>query len=87
MTDRPAVETPRLLSDGVVTLRRPEDRDLDAIAAGIRDPDVVRWIGPPEGSAVEVMARWAGQLSKMGTTLTSATAQGTTPATVDPLRG
>jgi RimJ/RimL family protein N-acetyltransferase len=44
------------LSDGVVTLRSPDDEDLDAIAVGIRDPDVVRWLGPPEGSAMDVLA-------------------------------
>jgi RimJ/RimL family protein N-acetyltransferase len=51
------------LTDGVVTLRRPDEGDLDAIAAAIVDPDVVRWIGPPEGSAAEALelnrARWA----------------------------
>jgi RimJ/RimL family protein N-acetyltransferase len=51
------------LTDGVVTLRPPSEADLDAIAAGIVDPDVVRWIGPPEGSAAETLelnrARWA----------------------------
>jgi len=51
------------LTDGVVTLRPPDEGDLAAIAAGILDPDVVRWIGPPEGSAVETLAlnrqRWA----------------------------
>ena len=51
------------LSDGVVTLRPPDEGDLEAIAAGIADPDVVRWIGPPEGTAAETLAlnrsRWA----------------------------
>jgi RimJ/RimL family protein N-acetyltransferase len=51
------------LTDGIVTLRPPDEGDLDAIAAGIVDPDVVRWIGPPEGSAAETLAlnrvRWA----------------------------
>jgi RimJ/RimL family protein N-acetyltransferase len=50
------------LSDGVVTLRPPDERDLDAIDQGIRDPDVVRWVGGPEGSAPEILAlnrrRW-----------------------------
>lgn len=51
------------LSDGRVLLRAAQDRDLPAIEAGIHDPDVVRWIGPPEGSARDVLAlneaRWA----------------------------
>jgi RimJ/RimL family protein N-acetyltransferase len=51
------------LTDGVVTLRSPDERDLDAIANGIEDSDVVRWIGPPEGSARETLElnrrRWA----------------------------
>ena len=38
-------------------------RDIPAIDAGIRDPDVIRWIGPTEGSAIDVVAlnreRWA----------------------------
>src|SRR4051812_71993 len=50
------------LSDGVVTLRPCVANDLDAIDAGINDVEVVRWIGPPEGSAAEVLAlnerRW-----------------------------
>jgi RimJ/RimL family protein N-acetyltransferase len=52
-----------VLSDGIVVLRPAEERDLPAIEAGIRDPDVLRWIGPPEGSARDVLAqneeRWA----------------------------
>ena len=52
-----------VLSDGQVVLRAPEHRDLPAIEAGINDPDVVRWIGPPEGSAHDVLVqneeRWA----------------------------
>jgi RimJ/RimL family protein N-acetyltransferase len=51
------------LTDGVVILRPPDEGDLAAIAAGILDPDVVRWIGPPEGTPVETLAlnreRWA----------------------------
>jgi RimJ/RimL family protein N-acetyltransferase len=51
------------LTDGSVTLRESEPRDLPAIDAGIRDPDVVRWIGRAEGSAADVLAlnrqRWA----------------------------
>jgi len=52
-----------VLSDGHVILRATEPRDLPAIEAGIHDPDVVRWIGPPEPSAHQAMvrnaARWA----------------------------
>jgi RimJ/RimL family protein N-acetyltransferase len=51
------------LGDGVVTLRPPEERDLDAIDQGSRDRDVSRWVGRPEGSAPEILAlnrrRWA----------------------------
>jgi RimJ/RimL family protein N-acetyltransferase len=51
------------LSDGRVLLRAAEPRDLPAIDAGIHDPDVIRWIGPPEGSAHDVLQqneeRWA----------------------------
>ena len=46
-----------MLSDGNVLLRAAEERDLPAIEAGIHDPDVLRWIGPPEGTAREVLAR------------------------------
>jgi RimJ/RimL family protein N-acetyltransferase len=49
--------TSPVLSDGVVTLRAPDDRDLDAIDAGIHDADVVRWLGQPEGTAAEVLER------------------------------
>ena len=52
-----------MLSDGHVLLRAAEPRDLPAIEAGIHDPDVIRWIGPPEGSAQDVLVqneeRWA----------------------------
>ena len=44
------------LFDDSVRLRWPDARDLDAIDAGIHDPDVIRWIGPPEGTAEEVLA-------------------------------
>jgi len=56
-------DKPIRLTDGVVTLRPPGEGDLEAIAAGIEDPDVIRWIGPPEGTAAETLAlnraRWA----------------------------
>jgi len=51
------------LTDGVVALRPPDEGDLAAIAGGIEDPDVVRWIGPAERTAAETLAlnraRWA----------------------------
>jgi RimJ/RimL family protein N-acetyltransferase len=51
------------LSDGVVTLRPPGERDLPAIGIGIRDPDVVRWFGEPRATAGDVLdlnrRRWA----------------------------
>lgn len=51
------------LTDGRVMLRASEPRDLPAIDAGIHDPDVIRWLGQPEGSAIDVLAlnrrRWA----------------------------
>jgi RimJ/RimL family protein N-acetyltransferase len=45
------------LSDGRVLLRALEPRDQPAIETGIHDPDVVRWIGPPESSAQVVLVR------------------------------
>jgi RimJ/RimL family protein N-acetyltransferase len=45
------------LTDGVVVLRPPDERDLAAIARGITDPDVIRWIGPQTLSASEVLER------------------------------
>jgi RimJ/RimL family protein N-acetyltransferase len=52
-----------VLTDGRVLLRAAEHRDLPAIEAGIHDPDVIRWIGPAEGSAQDVLVqneeRWA----------------------------
>jgi spectinomycin phosphotransferase len=51
------------LGDDVVTLRQPEERDIDAIDLGIHDPDVVHWFGRPTASAQEVFElnrrRWA----------------------------
>jgi RimJ/RimL family protein N-acetyltransferase len=45
------------LSDGRVLLRAAAPLDLPAIEDGIHDPDVIRWIGPPEGSAADVLAQ------------------------------
>jgi hypothetical protein len=51
------------LSDGIVTLRPPDERDLLAIDLGIHDPDEVRWLGHPDSTAADVLAqnriRWA----------------------------
>ena len=51
------------LGDCEVTLRPPDERDLTAIDLGIHDPDVVRWFGQPDSSALDVLAlnrrRWA----------------------------
>ncbi len=44
------------LSDGVVILRSPDERDLAAIDLGIHDPDVVHWFGQPDASATDVTA-------------------------------
>ena len=51
------------LSDGVVILRPPDERDLPAIDIGIHDPDVVHWFGAPDMTATDMLAlnrrRWA----------------------------
>jgi ribosomal-protein-alanine N-acetyltransferase len=61
MTSPLALDPP--LTDDSVVLRASEPRDLPAIDAGIHDPDVIRWIGQPHGSAIDVLAlnrqRWA----------------------------
>lgn len=50
------------LSDGVVTLRPPDERDLDAIAQALVDRDVVRWFGRSTMTAAETLelnrSRW-----------------------------
>ncbi len=43
------------LSDGIISLRPPEERDLSAIERGINDPDVIRWFGRPTESAEELL--------------------------------
>ena len=59
--DLPVPEPP--LTDGVVTLRLPDESDLTAIEQGIVDREVVRWIGPSEHSARQTLelnrSRWA----------------------------
>jgi RimJ/RimL family protein N-acetyltransferase len=59
--DLPVPDQP--LTDGVVMLRPPADRDLAAIEEGIQDPEVIRWFGQPTLSPSEVLemnrAWWA----------------------------
>ena len=43
------------LTDGVVTLRLTDERDLPAIDLGIHDAEVVRWFGQPTRTAQEVL--------------------------------
>src|SRR5215207_11523857 len=43
------------LSDGVVALRVPTEQDLPAIERRIGDPDIVRWMGPLDHTAGEVL--------------------------------
>lgn len=45
------------LSDGLVTLRPPEERDLAAIERGIADPDVIRAFGRPTLTAEQLLER------------------------------
>src|SRR5829696_2946556 len=51
------------LSDGGVLLRPFDARDIPVLDAGMHDPDVLRWIGPPERPApdilVQIEERWA----------------------------
>jgi RimJ/RimL family protein N-acetyltransferase len=57
----PVPEPP--LTDGVVTLRPPNEGDLPAIEHRIADPEVLRWVGPVEYSARQILelnrSRWA----------------------------
>jgi RimJ/RimL family protein N-acetyltransferase len=43
------------LGDGVVTLDAPDERDLEALGAGLHDPDVVHFLGSSPGTASEVL--------------------------------
>ena len=43
------------LGDGVITLDAPDEGDLEAIETGLQDPDVVRFLGSPPGTASEVL--------------------------------
>jgi RimJ/RimL family protein N-acetyltransferase len=51
---RGSIDDPRL-TDGVVTLRLPDERDLPAIDLGIHDAEVVRWFGRSTRTAQEVL--------------------------------
>jgi [ribosomal protein S5]-alanine N-acetyltransferase len=44
-----------VLSDGVVTLRATEERDLVAVERGIHDPEVIRAFGRPTLAAEQVL--------------------------------
>ena len=65
------------LSDGSVLLRAAEPRDMPAIDAGIHDPDVIRWIGPPEGSAHDVLVQNEERWSRGSPTLSICELDGT----------
>ena len=43
------------LGDGVITLDAPDEGDLEALEAGLRDPDVVHFVGSSPGTASEVL--------------------------------
>jgi hypothetical protein len=51
------------LTDGVVSLRPSDIRDLEGIDAGLRDPEVVHWLGQSTSSAADVLElnerRWS----------------------------
>jgi RimJ/RimL family protein N-acetyltransferase len=50
------------LSDGVVALRVPSEQDVPAIERRMVDPDIVRWMGPSDHPARELLelnlTRW-----------------------------
>jgi len=50
------------LSDGVIALRPPCERDLPAIERRMVDPEIVRWMGPSDHPAAELLelnlTRW-----------------------------
>ena len=66
-----------VLSDRRVLLRATQPRDLPAIDAGYRDPDVIRWIGPQERSAPEILARNADRWAHGSPTLSICELDGT----------
>ena len=50
------ITPPKLpLTDGVVTLRPPSERDLSAIKRAVHDPDVVRAFGRATSSAADLL--------------------------------
>lgn len=57
-----SLDDPRL-TDGVVALRLPDERDLPAIDLGIHDAEVVRWFGQPTRTAQEVLD-WIGTMGR-----------------------
>ena len=65
------------LSDGRVLLRAVGVRDLPALEAGIRDPDVIRWIGPQQPSAQEALKQDEAWLEKGSPTLAITEPDGT----------
>ena len=75
MTAPPAPDPP--LTDGSVVLRASEPRDAPAIEAGIHDPDVIRWIGPTKGSAIDVIAQNQQRLASGSPTLSICEPDGT----------
>jgi RimJ/RimL family protein N-acetyltransferase len=51
-----AARTPQPgLSDGIVSLRPPEERDEAAINMALHDPEIVRWFGQPTQTASAVL--------------------------------
>ena len=82
------------LSDGRVVLRAMEPRDVPAIEAGMHDPDVIRWIGPPDRTPEEVLAQNAERWAQGSPTLAICEPDGTCVGKVwlgvsetDPARG
>ena len=39
--------TLRVLTDGIITLRPPDEADIDAIYQACQDPEIQRWTGVP----------------------------------------
>jgi RimJ/RimL family protein N-acetyltransferase len=56
------------LTDGIVTLRRPRDDDLDALVIECQDPEIQRWTGVPSPygpeHAAAYLARAAAEASE-----------------------
>lgn len=47
-----------MLTDGVITLRHPDDQDVDAIYEGCQDPEVPRWTSVPSPYRREHASQW-----------------------------